>query len=211
MFTTSTTRPFSVAAAALGLMIASIGGARAIEITFDPPGPLTINPPGTMFTVDVNFSGLGDGAAPSIGAFDLDVSNSNPGVLRFDGATFGNALGTPPGQAITGTGGDQSSINLFEVSLLDAMDLEAMQPSSFTAVTLAFTALEVGESTLSLLLNQVGDALGNGLEGITVGSPLEVAVTPLPGAIALLAPALGGLGLIAWRRRRAATGSGGQA
>ncbi|MDX1541408.1 MAG: hypothetical protein R3349_08380 [Geminicoccaceae bacterium] len=195
--------------ATFGFVLAAGGSARAIEITFDPMGPLTIDPPGTMFTVDVNFSGLGDGMAPSVGAFDVDVTNSNPAVLQFDSAIFGNALGTPSGQAITSAGGTQSSIDLFEVSLLSEADLNAMQPASFTAGTLAFTAIQPGQSTLALVLNEIGDALGNPLGGITVGSPLGVTVTPLPAAIAVLVPALGGLGLIAWRRRRGAAAAPG--
>ena len=175
--------------ATFGFVLAAGGSARAIEITFDPMGPLTIDPPGTMFTVD--------------------VTNSNPAVLQFDSAIFGNALGTPSGQAITSAGGTQSSIDLFEVSLLSEADLNAMQPASFTAGTLAFTAIQPGQSTLALVLNEIGDALGNPLGGITVGSPLGVTVTPLPAAIAVLVPALGGLGLIAWRRRRGAAAAPG--
>ena len=80
-------------------------------------------PVGSAVAVDLMISGLGDHAAPSLGAFDVNV-NFDPGLFSVNpgSITFGGGLGDPNSagetsiQVDTGTAG---LANLVEVSLLE--------------------------------------------------------------------------------------------
>jgi hypothetical protein len=50
-------------------------------------------------SVEVVVSELGDGAAPSLGSFDGDVT-FDPGLLTYDDVAFGSELGDPVTEAL---------------------------------------------------------------------------------------------------------------
>ena len=61
----------TVAAVAMGLVaLATARGAEALSLGVAPSASIVA--PGDPLSVDVVISGLGDGAAPSLGVFDLD-------------------------------------------------------------------------------------------------------------------------------------------
>lgn len=122
---------------------------------------------GSSVDVALVISGLGSGAAPSLGTFDLDLS-FNSSILSFTGAVFGDpglgdqldVLGL--GSIFAATPG-AGSVNLFELSFDAAADLDALQADSFTLATLSFSALSAGTSPLGITLNALGDANGDPL------------------------------------------------
>ena len=74
---------------------------------------------------------MGDGTAPSVGAFDIDISYDNS-ILEFQSLVFGDRL------ALSGTNSFQESsvmmpntINLVEVSTNTSQELDIIASSSF--------------------------------------------------------------------------------
>jgi hypothetical protein len=124
--------------------------------------------PGDPVTVRLAISGLGAGSAPSVSTFDLDAG-FDPSVLAFAGAGFGDpSLGDQLdvlelGSQFLATPGS-GTVNLFEISLDSAANLNALQASAFVLATLTFEAVGPGESPLTLTLNALGDAEGQALE-----------------------------------------------
>lgn len=157
---------------------------------------------GAVATVDLTVSGLGDGSAPSLGTFDLDIE-FDPSVLSFSGATFGNQLDLfsfGSFQSITiGTG----STNLFELSFDLSEDLDALQLGSFLLATLSFDAISSGDSGMNVIVNAISDSVGAPLESsIVLGqfSVQDVSAVPEPASWALFG--LGLLGVVALARTR---------
>lgn len=117
---------------------------------------------GNTFNVDVVISDLGNGSAPSLGAFDFDV-NYDPTVLSFSGGIFGTGLDLFGLGSISGVTPGATSVNFFEISLDSEIDLNALQPDSFVLVSLAFNAIAVGNSQLSFGINDFADGAGDRL------------------------------------------------
>jgi hypothetical protein len=133
---------------------------QAISLSLNPTSQTA--PPGGFFDifVELQIDGLGDGAAPSLGAFDL-VLNFNPLVLNYQSTAFGSELGPVMG-AFTVDMPNQSlgTLNLFGISLDTPDDLNAFQPGAFTIATMKFTPLLEGVSALDITDIVVGDADG---------------------------------------------------
>lgn len=171
---------------------------------------LELNPVSqTASTVDIalQISGLGDGVAPSLGVFDVDVS-FDPAHLAFSGAEFGDpvlgdqldvlGLGwNPLAASLTSSG---TAANLYEVSLDLAEDLNSLQADSFTLAVLTFNILTPGSSNLEIVVNALGDADGGPL---TPDQVVGTAVTsvPLPGTLFMMLPGLAGIAAPGFRRR----------
>jgi hypothetical protein len=149
---------------------------------------------GENLFIDVNVSGLRSGGSNSLlGAFSMDVV-FNP-QLQFlpsgSGAnTWGSGLGdVDAGEALVG--GDISQIGsgifrFFEVSLLDGVELSAVQSDSFRLNTLAFYlpyghTLATGSSVVFSTENVVlSDEFGNELiTGSNQGATLRVPEPPM--------------------------------
>lgn len=183
------------------------------------PSFRTIGLGGTA-VVNIVVSGLGDHMAPSVSAFDLDVSY-DPNVLTAIGVTFGACLGdlVPPAGACLGDpllpvpGADANFVffaglvDLAETSLLLEADLDDHQSDHFTLARLFFTTAplaQIGdESPLTFTEAVVVDAAGN-LLALDVDSGL-IRIVPEPGAFVLWSTGL--LSLLAygwWRRQRTA-------
>jgi hypothetical protein len=183
-----------LAAALTGLALA--GPASALEIALLPTSS-----PGPSATLDVVVSGLGSGAAPSIGAFDLEIVFDSS-ALSVSSVTFGSELGDPATEAFAESIVSPGSVSLAEVSLLPSGDLDALQSSSVVLATLEVDLLGAGATAVSFGSVLLGDAFGSRLtpeavSGATVGD--AGGVVPEPSAALVFAA---GLALAAARLRR---------
>lgn len=184
---------------ALAALLFAAAPVRAISLAF-LPAALNVNV-GDPFTVDVVVSGLGNGVAPSLGSYDLDVSFDSS-QLAFDSLTFGSELGGPA-DSLQSFGAVAGVVDLAEVSFLSPAELDALQPDAFTLATLHFTALAEGTSGLAFSQAIAGDGFGRPLEAARGTASVTVARAnpgvPEPSAFALFAL---GAALIAGRGAR---------
>jgi hypothetical protein len=180
------------------LMLFSNSTSQAITIGFDPVSQdVTLGSPAV---VDLFISGLGDGTAPSLSTFDVDITY-DPTILAFTNYVLGTYLGNlSGGEAWDLSWGETASglVNIAELSFLFDWELDALQPSSFTLASLTFDSLVLGTSPLGLSANALGDAFGDPLSAdIQSGS---INVVPEPATVLLVGSGLAGVGFL--RRRR---------
>ncbi len=121
---------------------------HALEVSLNP-STQTIGI-GDTALVELNISGLEDGAAPSLGAFLVEIT-FDESILSFDSVVYGAFLGDTDPSAFetdifttTGAG----FISLDEGSLLWDDELDALQSDSFTLAILSFIGLSGGTSSL---------------------------------------------------------------
>ena len=150
----------------LGLLLTGSQAVHGVTIDFNPVG---LNPTvGDTFFVNLVISGSelqgygdssGTGTGNDLSTFDLNVT-FDQAMLTFNSYTLGDQLGSignvdPDDDALDLSSGDLGGgvINLSELSWLD--DLSA-QPDAFTLAVLSFTAMDSGNTTLSIL-NSVQD------------------------------------------------------
>lgn len=183
----------------VGMLAASALHGASILVT-----PATQNTTsGAQFVVDLQISGLGNGTAPSVGTFDLDLG-FDPLLLSFVDATYGTGLDVLGLGSLQFTTPGTGTVNLFELSFDSASDLNTLQPASFMLATLTFEALADGTSPLTINLNALGDADGASLAAtltngsVTIGAPSSA--IPEPSTFTLAALALGGLAVQRFRR-----------
>jgi predicted extracellular nuclease len=180
-------------------------GAGAAMITVSPSSQQIAV--GEVASVTVSVSDLVNGAAPSLGTFDIDL-DFNPAVLSFNGWTFGTGLdvlglGSLQGSGPVGPG----LLNFFEVSLDSVADLNSLQLDAFNLFTVTFNAIAAGTSGLTLHVNALGDAEGLALPADLHNGDVAVAPVPLPGALWLLTSALAAVGGVGLGRRRTRAGA----
>lgn len=181
------------------LLVGAVRRAEAVSLTL-VPSQATVGIGGPV-AVDVVIADLGLGAAPTLSAFDLDITFA-PGVLSFVTVSFGFDLGIPGLEALTSAGAlaGPVRVDLAAASLLSNATLDADQPASFVLATLHFTALGIGTSPLAItqavLANTAGGSIGTSL----VGTSIDV-VVPEPASLALVALGLAGLARVGARRR----------
>lgn len=183
---------------ALGLLLAA-APAGAVSISFVPASISAAV--GGQIAVDVVVGGLGDGAPPSLGSYDLDLGFDSS-RLAFDSFDFGALLGGPAA-SLQSAGAVAGSVDVAEVSLLLPSALDALQGESVAIGTARFTVLAAGESEIAVGQAILGDGLGNPLR---VGSAGSVRVNAGPAIPEPAAFGLFGLGALAVarvsRRRR---------
>jgi hypothetical protein len=185
----------ALASIALGLALA-LGSASSEAIT------LSINPPsqtvsfGGTTGFDVVIFGLGDGVAPSLGVYDIDVT-FNPSILSFSTTAFSTGLDVLGLGSIQSATPSVGTVNLFELSLDTVDDLNTLQTDTFTLATLSFNTLAVGISPIGITVIALGDADGNSLEAEVAGGSVTVSgqatQVPEPASAALLVVGLVGL------------------
>lgn len=188
-----------------GIMITMIFAAPAFCLSFSiDPGAQSIRP-GDMAMLELNISGLGDGAAPSLGAFDLTIDfDTNFLEFHLPSLVFSDFLGAPdtdlrPGFTTTFESDTFAAlsapgqINLGEVSLLPVAELQALQPSAFTLASFSFIGLNPGDT--SIFLDPVVLSDENGLVLAELNLSAEVNLVPEPATILLLAIGFGGIAL----------------
>lgn len=152
--------------------------ANAIQLSVQP-GFINVAP-GAGVDVSLVISGLGDGVAPALGAFDLNLA-FDTSVLTYDSVTFGDSgLGNQLALNVPSVDGDSFDaglgvLNLFSVSLDSVSDLESLQAGSFVLASLHFTASGLGLSGLTLSDIILSDAVGADLIADTIrGGSVEV-------------------------------------
>ena len=128
--------------------------------------------------VAIVISDLGDQAAPSLGTFDIDLTFA-PGILSFVSATFGDpSLGDQLDLfglgSVTALTAGAGIVNLFELSLDLASDLDTLQAGAFTLVTLSLLGVGVGTTPIGLTINEMGDAAGALLDVETIGGTARI-------------------------------------
>ena len=178
-------------AAACCLTLAS-GSAHAILLEVTPS--FQIKPRfGAEVTADIVISGLGNEAAPSLSAFDIEL-NFDSRLLAFESVTFGDYLSIfDPALSETGVSVVGDRVSFFELSLNPAAVLDELQPDAFIIATLNFITLNVqGVSPLDFGLVSLRDGSGNLLEDVTtLNGRVRV---PVSGTLTLVCFGLAGLG-----------------
>jgi hypothetical protein len=146
--------------------------------------------------VGIWISGLGNYAAPNLGAYDLEIG-FDPNVLRFESLSFSSFLGFP-GSSISSFGLKTPGVlSVRETSLLNGV-LSSLQPGSFSLVNIQFTLTALQGSTLSFLSAGLSDGDGYSLYADLQSANLYA--VPIPSSLLLLSGAVLGLG--AYRRKR---------
>ena len=160
----------------------------------------TIAVPGTPIAIAIRIAGLGASTAPSLGAFDLDVSfdplHVSFNIALYGDPVLGDLLDVSGGGSIQLTTPGAASVNLAEISLDPASLLDAFQPDAFTLATLIFDPVMTSSTPTQFGLSPI-------LFGDAQGDPLAVTVIPEPSSLLLLAVSLTAL---AAGRSRARTG-----
>ena len=134
--------------------------AMATSFSLNPSGQDIFT--GDSFVLDLNVFGLTDGAADSLGAFDLCIAYDYS-MLHFIEVTFSHSLGDPdPDMWETDIVGKESvpgSVYLSEVSWLFDYELNVLQSDNFTLATLEFTGIREGTSVIEIKDLVASDAL----------------------------------------------------
>lgn len=180
--------------------------ANLVQLSFLPTSQDV--PLNGTFKVAVNISLLNIGEPPSLGTYDIDVG-FDPLLMNFLSVSFGDPiLGNQ--LDLFGLGNIQSFspapgfVNLFELSLDSAADLDAFQAGDFTLFVLSFSAIAPGTSPLTMNVNALGDAIGVPInsthEDGSVNIFANASAVPEPGTFAF---ALAGIGVLtaAYRKR----------
>jgi len=189
--------------AAIGFLHYGAASAITLEVV---PSSSTVNKGGSL-TADIKVSGLGDGSAPSLGAYDIDLT-FDAGLFTFNSFTFGDPVlgnqldlfgfGSVSGSSLVG-----NTLDLFEISLDLASDLDTLQAPEFILASVVFDVnqvLGVGLFDLSISPFGLSDSLGDSLDDDPNIIAAEVQVVPVPAAIWLFGTGL--IGLIGFSKRR---------
>ena len=151
------------------------GHAQVVTVT---PSTQTVSV-GDPFTVNLQISGLGAGTAPSVGVYDIDLG-FDPNLVSFSSVAFGSGLDVLGLGSVQLTTVGPGVINLFELSLDTANDLNALQAGAFTLASISFSAWNPGTSLFSLSLNSLGDADGAALSASLQGSSVTAIASSVP-------------------------------
>lgn len=164
----------------LALAVAASWGpaTQAIELTLEP-GTTSVTV-GANVDLKLVIRGLGMGTAPSLGAFDLNLT-FDPSVLSYASVTFGDgSLGNQLAFNSSSVDGESVDtllgvLNLYSVSMDSESDLNDLQADSFVLANVRFLAVGAGLSAVSLSDLVLSDAAGGTLDADSVlGSQVEV-------------------------------------
>jgi hypothetical protein len=168
----------------------AVVGADAAIITLSPDN--TAPSVGNSLQVDVGISGLGNGAAPSLGAFLVELVFDDT-LSTFDSAVYGPFLGdTDPLSFETDifTTSGPGFVSLDEFSFLFDFELDALQADAFTLATVSFDVIDAGSSFIDFGFVDLSTADGqvlipDELIGATIDAQPSAAV-PLHNTLILL-------------------------
>jgi len=190
------------------LVLLSIGfcaAASAAQIGLTP-STQTIAPGGTA-SVDVVFTGLGNGVAPALAGYDLLIGYDSA-VLQPTAVIFTSRLGdvANPAEVLASTNlFFPGTVELAQVSFLDAATLFGLQGTpnpGFVVATVSFLGIGNGTSALTPSYTSLADEFGNGLTASTAGASVTVSgvsTVPEPSSWVML---VFSAGLMLIRRRR---------
>jgi hypothetical protein len=162
---------------------------------------------GDPVQVELRISGLGEGTAPSLGAYDFTLA-FNPVVLGFGAFTFGDSLlGNQLDLRGFGTvagfdGGTPGQLNVFEISLDLAGDLDVLQAGAFALGTISFNTLGNGTSGMQFTSALFSDATGKSV-AVQLGSGSVNVPEPVSGGFVVAAAIAFVLGAQHLKRTRA--------
>jgi hypothetical protein len=174
--------------------------AEAVTITLTTFGASNVTV-GSAVTVKLSVSGLGNGVAPSLGSFDVDIA-FDPTLISFSDVSFASPsqlaldAGSLQDSGVIPIGANESRVDVSETSLDTPETLNDSQLDAFLLATLEFTGLSTGTATFSFAQIVLGDA-----EGATLPASGAV-VVPEPSGFLLAGLASAAL-LLRTRRRRA--------
>lgn len=184
-----------------GVLVASLS-ANAVTLDLSPASSSANL--GDSVEVELRISGLGEGTAPSLGAYDFTLA-FDPAVLGFGGfrdPVLGNQLDLAGFGTVSGfDSGTAGQLNVFEVSLDLAGDLDALQAASFALGTVSFNALGNGMSPLQFTSAVWSDAGGNPL-AVQLGSSSISVPEPVSGGIMIAGAVLFALAARELKRKR---------
>jgi len=144
---------------------------------------------GEPLILDLTVSGLAAGAAPSLGAWFINISY-DPAVFSIagSGVTFGPLLGdSSVPEAIEGVDASTPGlVKLNQTSFLPEATLDALQPASFSLATLEFTGVALGTSVFDFTLTDLSDAAFPANSIAVAGTvTADVSVVPEPSTFTL--------------------------
>lgn len=182
---------------AAAVMALAAGPASAITLSMNPVSQTVA--PGDPASLDIVISGLGFGAAPSLGTFDVEVSYDDS-LLALSAVGIGDpglgdqldlfGLGSISGDSPLAPG----LHDIFEISLDLPTDLDALQFDSFTLATLDFATLGTGIASVGFGNVTLGDSFGAPLQASVSGARITIRQPsngiPEPAPLALLLPGL---------------------
>jgi hypothetical protein len=170
------------------LSVIFAGQAFGYSLYFATPGSAV----GLNQTAEVSvwISGLGNYAAPNLGAYDLEIG-FNPGVLQFESLSFASYLGYPGNSIPLYELSSPGVLSILETSLFNGV-LNTLQPGAFPLFSIQFTLTALENSTLTFLSAGLSDGAGNAIYADL--QPASVYAVPIPSSLLLLSAAVLGLG-----------------
>jgi len=188
------------------LLISSAAVNAAISLNLEPSSyHLSVRSP---FTVNLVVNGLGDHTAPSLSAFDVDVS-FDALLFSLGTVTFGPGLGDLfMDEAMAALNSSTpGTVNLSEFSMLEVNSsncffctgpyLEDLQTSTLTLASLSFTAVQSGTGSFGLAVNSFADGFGDPL--IAGLSAIPSVSVPNPDPLWLFCIGFAALGVFRFR------------
>lgn len=185
-------RTRSISATLLGalLFVSHIASASATTLSISPSGQ-NVNL-GQPTAVDVLIAGLGNGVAPSLGAFEIEIGFDESRLALTD-VVFSDLLGDIGIDADVSATPTPSTVGLFGFSFLFADELALLQGDRFVLATLSFDTIAVGAANVQGISTFLSDGLG--LE-LTLDQPINDAVITIAAPMQIPQPSVAWLVLI---------------